>query len=153
MSNPFLSENLNPTLANYPVRKGGAGSGRYPAGSTIQRITDLSDHAEDIGHTWAGSNLSAQEAKEAAELHGQLARLHRYAVNRAFRSEGYHDYAHKDAAEANAKVARVLSGLARRIANGTATQEHFDRAERLTSDALAQTRTIIYRSRPNPRLG
>jgi hypothetical protein len=35
MSNPFSPDNLDPILSNYPVRKGGSGSGRYPAGSGI----------------------------------------------------------------------------------------------------------------------
>ena len=33
MSNPFSPDNLDPILSNYPVQKGGSGSGRYPKGT------------------------------------------------------------------------------------------------------------------------
>lgn len=79
-NNPFSSENLLPQLSNYPISKGGVGSGRYPKGS-----------GENPGRSMSGANLS-RAYLPSADL--REAFLHRANLNGA-------DLSNADLREAN----------------------------------------------------
>jgi len=138
-----LIENFRAKEAGSIVAKGGVGSGRKPSGRTtlpqaLDRIDRVADKADEVGHTWYADGLSAKALMKAAELHSQLAQLHR-AVGRRDGDSAYHSAYHSDAAAANAAASRALAGLARRVESGTAKKEHFDRIEKLAQQALSET--------------
>jgi len=134
-----------------PLTKGGVGSGRKPSVRTtlpqaLDRIDRVADKADAVGHTWYASGLSAKALMKAAELHSQLAQLHR-AVGRRDGDSAYHSAYHSDAAAANAAASRALAGLARRVESGTAKKEHFYRVEELAQRALSETAAAIRHSK------
>ena len=128
MTNRFHTKNLTKSASNYPVQKGGAGSGRYPAGSgvsgreanrlnALKRMSDLANKLEDLGHH-DYNDLKPEIYAQAAKLHAELARLHRAYAKRADITERESGN-HIDAAEQHGASSRAFAGIARRAASGT----------------------------------
>ena len=76
--NPFQAEQLLPTLSNYPVAKGGEGSGRYPKGSFsdpfVEEHKAKAEEQFDKGYElydFAHTSLDGEDFDKAIEISWQ----------------------------------------------------------------------------------
>lgn len=108
MSNRFHINNLMKSVSNYPVIKGGAGSGRYPKGSGSSEMPDTSgiesalDKADELSEVIGGTlenyvETSIDDTKQNIENMEEAASDFDEAVNGDFDSQEDRDQAHTEA--------------------------------------------------------
>jgi hypothetical protein len=137
MTNPFSSENLVPQLSNYPVSKGGPGSGRHASvkKEASDRAHALQDNVAENG-TYQGA---ADEHRAIAAIHQKLADAFRASMGN--RSPSDFDQravaAHLVAADAHDKAMGLLAKDP--DSEDDKTQEAINKAQNATDHATLTT--------------
>ena len=101
MSNPFSMKSLVPKLSNYPVKKGGAGSGRHKARELSFKASNLAEEVSENGadksfanqHRELASQHLAASSEERAAGNTRLADMHELAASRHTQAAYAHEYA------------------------------------------------------------